>query len=458
MENTERPLSDIDQVFTDTRSRFSFPGLKVALLLTIASLVLYFCSQLSLKNNPYMLITKKDNNRKKFVFTYKCNQGDTFERILTKGKIAHQSIPHYLASLESIGLSSALENDSIIIKKQETENTTICSILNNRSYWYHLFHRDSILHVEKRPFADTKYQYVAKGKITHSLEESFNALDLGSELVEKVTNIFLPRFNIKQVAKKNDVFEIIFEKCFNKGEFVGYGDILAAKFINRKRSISAIGMVNQYGEIKYYTAKGKCLQKKFLKTPVQYHRMTSGFSRSRKHPIHGFYRPHLALDLAAPIGTPVYSVADGIVTFAGVKNEWGNHVRIRHDVLCQTQYGHLQKIRPGIKEGAYVRRGQLIGTVGITGVTTGPHLCFRMKVGDKYIEPFSVMHTANEYVKKENLNKFNHLKSKYLNIFEERFNQDGCFIVDIAQDQSKQVVLSKTILLSKDKYDHIPNS
>lgn len=391
-------------------------------------------------------------------FSYIVKPGDTFAGILSKFNIPENQAVNYYQSLKSVGFTAIFPGDSIVLSKDDNKNLKTCSLLSKLHYWYHLYHRDSTLHVEKKPIEVTKYHCVVKGTLETSLSEDMFKVGVGDALVFKFADIFAWDINFFIDPRKGDKFEVLFEKNFREGRFIGYGSILAAKYVNGDKTFYAIAMKNKNGKVNYYDINGKSVQKQFLKAPLRFRRISSGFSYRRKHPILGIYRPHYGIDYAAPRGTPVYSAADGIVRFSGVKGQYGNHIRISHGASYQTYYGHLHRIQHGIKPGAYVKQGQLIGTVGATGLATGPHLDYRMKIGSRFINPLTVSVPAKEGVSKNDIEQFESIKQAYLSSIETRFNQNGCFVLEIIQPQPQKAIISKTTLLPEIDNGHTPSS
>ncbi|MGQ9672368.1 MAG: peptidoglycan DD-metalloendopeptidase family protein [Candidatus Aminicenantales bacterium] len=187
-----------------------------------------------------------------------------------------------------------------------------------------------------------------------------------------------------------DSFKVIFEKHYLRGKFIGYGNILAAELVNRGKKFQAFRF-QPPGTQKsgYYDAEGNSLQKEFIKSPLKYARITSRFSRRRLHPIHKVYRAHHGVDYAAPIGTPVQATADGTVIYMGTNGASGRMVKIRHRNGYETMYLHLKGYGPGIRVGARVKSGDILGYVGSSGESTGPHLDYRITLRGSYINPLS---------------------------------------------------------------------
>jgi murein DD-endopeptidase MepM/ murein hydrolase activator NlpD len=198
------------------------------------------------------------------------------------------------------------------------------------------------------------------------------------------------------------------EALYTEGEFTSYGNILAAEFTNNGQLHTAFRFKadGQKGRANYYNEKGQALRKTLLKAPLNYRRISSTFTKRRFHPILRTYRPHLGVDYAAARGTPVSSVGDGVVEFAGRKGANGKLIIIKHAAGYKTYYGHLHKIARGIRKGKRVTQGQFIGTVGSTGRSTGPHLDYRVKRHNKSLNPLRLKLPRNTAVKKEKMEEF----------------------------------------------------
>jgi murein DD-endopeptidase MepM/ murein hydrolase activator NlpD len=190
--------------------------------------------------------------------------------------------------------------------------------------------------------------------------------------------------------QKDDRFRVIYEEREVDGESIGIDTIYFARFTRGDDDRFAIMFDQGDGGNVYWDEKGESLRKAFLKAPLEFKRISSGFSYARKHPVTGQVRPHTAVDYAAPTGTPVVSIGDGTVLSAGWTNGGGNTVKIRHNSMYTTSYMHLSKYGPGIKAGVSVKQGQVIGYVGMTGTATGPHLDFRVYQNGTAINPLTL--------------------------------------------------------------------
>jgi murein DD-endopeptidase MepM/ murein hydrolase activator NlpD len=229
---------------------------------------------------------------------------------------------------------------------------------------------------------------LVSGLLRDNLFESVERLGERPQLVLDFAEIFAWDFDFAADSQPGDRFRMVVEKIFTGEEFVRYGRILAAEYESDGRRHTGVYFKdNERGG--YYTPAGESLRRAFLKSPLEFTRITSGYSRGRRHPILGGVRPHLAVDYAAPHGTPVWAVADGTVEYAGYKGGNGNTVIIRHRSNFKTMYNHLSRFGNGIRPGAAVRQRQAIGFVGSTGLSTGPHLDYRVMKDGRFVNPLT---------------------------------------------------------------------
>jgi len=202
----------------------------------------------------------------------------------------------------------------------------------------------------------------------------------------KLSDIFAWDIDFTTDMRNGDTFKVVVEELYRDNEFKRYGDIIAAEFVNNGKSYRAYRFEHS-GKAGYYDDDGNTLKRAFLKAPLSFRRMSSGFSNGRFHPVLKIYRPHHGIDYAAAAGTPVSAVGDGAVTFSGYKGDYGKLVIIRHPNGYNTYYGHLSRIGKGIAPGIKVSQGEVIGYVGSTGLATGPHLHYEMRVNGAPFNP-----------------------------------------------------------------------
>ncbi|MDX9715384.1 MAG: peptidoglycan DD-metalloendopeptidase family protein [Dissulfurispiraceae bacterium] len=271
------------------------------------------------------------------------------------------------------------------------QDNQVCSL----TYW---INDEAILNVnrnetgfcaEKQSIEYEKIYKNISGTIDNNLVSSIGDDNSGLLLALQLSDIFAWDIDFTSDLRKGDTYKIVVEALYLDGEFKKYGDILSAEFINDNRSYYAFGFFSN-GKINYYDAEGRSLKKAFLKAPLSFRRISSNFSKGRLHPILKIYRPHHGLDYAAAAGTPVSSVADGKIIFKGYKGQYGNLVIVKHKNGWHTYYGHLSKFAKGIKAGNSLDQGDLIGYVGSTGLATGPHLHYEIRINNKPVNPLTL--------------------------------------------------------------------
>ncbi|MBN1983625.1 MAG: M23 family metallopeptidase, partial [Chitinivibrionales bacterium] len=243
-----------------------------------------------------------------------------------------------------------------------------------------------------------------------------------------------------------DSFVMIFETMYCDGRFIDFGSILAAKYVNQTKSYYAFGIRDTFAQMHYFDINGRPLKKQFLRSPVRLSKLTSEFSLRRRHPIYGVIRPHLGIDLAAPVGTPVYAAADGIINSIGRVQGYGLQIRLNHGTSVETYYGHLHDIAPGITKEQTIKQGQLIGFVGSTGDATGPHLDYRIKLNGEFCNPEMLKSGVVEdyIINSENTAVFEQTKQTYLALIDNRLNRSGCYVLEITVPQIDSTILAKT--------------
>lgn len=249
---------------------------------------------------------------------------------------------------------------------------------------------------------------VASGVITSSFSLAAQDNNIPYGVVDQLVDIFSSRIEFRRDVRVGDTFSVMYkERRLKSGRVLEVGEVKAASFENAGNWVAAVRHVDSDGTARYYDSKGKPLGSFFLRYPVKFTRISSVFSNSRLHPVLKRRRPHNGVDFAAPTGTPVRSAANGVITVAGYRGGAGNVVKISHGEKYVTAYLHLNKIAKGIRSGTKVSQGQVIGTVGSTGLATGPHLHYSFYVNGVYTDPLKVKLP-------EEPNKFEAIPASYL--------------------------------------------
>jgi len=229
-----------------------------------------------------------------------------------------------------------------------------------------------------------------RGELSGSLYESL--LDAGADanLVMRFADLLAWQVDFLTEPRDGDRFRILVQTKHVDGDDLGFGNILAAEYLGDRVTARAVRYRDVAGQLDWYDDEGQSVRRAFLKSPLTYRRISSGFTANRRHPILKTVRPHWGVDYAAPQGTPVSALGSGVVEFAGRKGGYGNYVEVRHSSTYTTCYGHLWKFASGIRRGARIEQGDVIGYVGSTGLSTGPHLDFRVRKNGSYVNPLTL--------------------------------------------------------------------
>ncbi|HET8871940.1 MAG TPA: peptidoglycan DD-metalloendopeptidase family protein, partial [Aquabacterium sp.] len=248
-------------------------------------------------------------------------------------------------------------------------------------------------HQEQVPLQVTPQ--LASGTILSSLYQAADDAKVPDAVTNQVAEIFSSDIDFRRELRKGDTFSVVYEALTADGEPISWGApagrVLAARFINQGVTHDAIWYQEPGHKGGYFDANGRSKNRAFLGSPLAFSRVTSGFSM-RFHPILQTWRAHLGVDYGAPTGTPVRSVGDGVVSFAGQQNGYGNVIQLQHAGNRMTVYAHLSRI--DVRRGQHVQQGQQIGAVGATGWATGPHLHFEFKINGKQVDPLSIARTS----------------------------------------------------------------
>lgn len=258
--------------------------------------------------------------------------------------------------------------------------------------------------VTQEPERTTAYKH---GTIDHSLFVSSQRAGLNDSLTMRLAHIFQWDIDFVLDIRSGDEFHVLYEELYLGDEFIGYGEILAAEFINQGDSYQALLYTDQGGDSNFYNPQGDSMRKAFLRAPVEFSRISSNFNLRRKHPLFKRSMPHRGIDYAAPRGTPILAAGDGTITKASRSKANGNFVVIKHGEQFVTKYLHLSKFGRGIRRGARVKQGQLIGEVGATGWATGPHLHYEFLVNGVHKNPRTVKLPDAAPILRDELQRFN---------------------------------------------------
>ena len=328
-------------------------------------------------------------------------RGENLETILDEFSVAEcRSI--IITALKNAGFPfrKCLPGDTILLVKRNDEFSSLTYRQNLQNTYYVTSDSSCFVVTMKYPYIDTTFAYI-KGDIQSTLYESMLAVGETSNLVIRFADVFAWEVDFFTETQDGDSFFIYVEKTFCDSIFVDYGSIIFARYNGEAGDFHGVYFRDPDGHEDYYNLEGKSLRKSLLKSPLRFSYISSYFSKRRFHPILKVWRPHHGLDYVAPIGTPVASIGDGKVVFKGWKGGYGNLVEIRHKNNFRSRYGHLRRFTKGLYVGKRVKAGQLIGYLGSTGLSTGPHLHFELHKNGVPINPLKVKIPRAPSVKKK---------------------------------------------------------
>ncbi len=290
--------------------------------------------------------------------------------------------------------------DSVYIERVNGKFRRFCYVKGPKEKYY--VARDSLglfcyMHF---PYVE-RHLIMVRGRINSSIYETLLNMGETPELVYNFADVFAWEIDFFTETQQGDTLEILVEKELADGLAVGYPAILYARYKGYVGDYSGVYFDDPSGYDDYYNMKGESLRKSLLKSPLRYSRISSHFSANRFHPILRIYRPHHGMDYVAPAGSPVSSIGQGRVTFAGTKGGYGRMVEVRHPNGYKTRYGHLSRISGGVIVGKHVNMGEVIGYVGRSGLATGPHLHFEFYVNNSPVNPLRIKIPRAPSVKKQ---------------------------------------------------------
>ncbi|WP_298184578.1 peptidoglycan DD-metalloendopeptidase family protein [uncultured Pseudomonas sp.] len=300
----------------------------------------------------------------------------TLHEVINSSKEAKQLTRLKVGQALEFNLSADGQLESLHSKLSDLE-----SIVLTKSEKGFSFKRDLV-----KPEVKTAYSH---GVINSSLFLSAKRAGLSHNLTMDLANVFGYDIDFAMDIREGDEFELIYEKKVVNGKQVGTGNILSARFTNRGKTYTAVRYTNKQGNSSYYSANGESMRKAFIRTPVDFARISSRFSTGRRHPVLNKIRAHKGVDYAAPRGTPIKAAGDGRITLAGRHGGYGNAVVIQHGQRYRTLYAHMNGFAKGIRSGSNVKQGQIIGYIGTTGLSTGPHLHYEFQVNGVHVDPLS---------------------------------------------------------------------
>lgn len=342
-------------------------------------------------------------------------KGDTLSTIFSRAGVPPQTLHAALSSSKEARKLSQIKVGQVFdfdlasngeLKEVRSKLSELESVRLTQTDKGFSFKRDIV-----KPVIRTAYSY---GVIDSSLFVSAKRAGLPYNLTLDMANVFGYDIDFAQDIVEGDQFEVIYEEKVVNGNVVGSGNILAARFTNRGKTFTAVRFTNKQGSSSYYNAQGMSMRKAFLRTPVDFARISSRFSNGRRHPILNKIRAHQGVDYAAARGTPIKAAGDGKVILAGRKGGYGNTVILQHGSSYKTLYGHMQGFAKGIRSGSSVKQGQIIGYIGTTGLSTGPHLHYEFQINGRHVDPLGQKKLMADPIASSDKSKFMKLSQPLL--------------------------------------------
>ncbi len=318
-------------------------------------------------------------------------RGDTVAELLRRLNIDDAAASNYLRSAaDAESLRKLSVGKEIQAETSSAGNLISLRYLNDSGAQVVIERLEAGFIVKVLPAQLEKRLFVRTGEIKTSLYAATDAAGMPDAAANQLTELFSGDIDFHHDLKRGDKFTVVYEMTYSNGALVKAGRIQAAEFINQGHAYRAVYFQSDADHGDYYTPEGKSVRKAFLRSPVEFSRISSGFTSSRFHPILNKWRAHKGTDFAAPIGTKVKVTADGVVAVVGVQSGYGNVIMVNHQGRYTTVYGHLSRYAKGLHTGQHVAQGEVIGYVGMTGWATGPHLHYEFRVDGQQHDPLRV--------------------------------------------------------------------
>jgi len=318
-------------------------------------------------------------------------RGDTVAELLSRLNIEDAVASNYLRndpateSFRKLAVGKEIQAET-----SSTGGLISLRYLSNNDEQILIDNQTGVFRTIKLPAQFEKRLFVRTGEIKTNLYAAADAAEMPEAAANQLYELFSGDIDFHHDLRVGDKFTVVYEMNYHNGALLNTGRILSAEFINQGHAYRAIYFQEDAQHGDYFTPEGKSVRKAFLRSPIEYSRVSSGFSNSRLHPILNKWRSHKGVDFAAPAGTKVRSTADGVVTYVGSESGYGNVIRINHQGRYTTVYGHLSRFAVNLHKGQRVVQGEAIGYVGMTGLATGPHLHYEFKINGQQHNPMRV--------------------------------------------------------------------
>lgn len=365
-------------------------GLGFLVYFTILFFSVPFIHPESEKNPPISAKTNAETTHPQQVVELKIKKNDTIFSILSSLQVPVDRIDEIVwASQDIHNLRTIKAGADIKFFLNNNEFKALKLPMDDSNYLV-VEERQKKISARKEPIPYETNAKVAAGAIKNSLYEDGLSSGLSPDVIMNLSDVFAWEIDFASDIKQGDNFRVLYETKYLEGRLAKNGRILAAQFENNGKLFHAVYFTDKDGKGGYYDLNGRSLAKQFLKSPLNYRRISSYFSKKRFHPILKTYRPHHGIDYSAQKGTPVVAIGDGRIEFIGRKGDYGRLIVIRHNNSYSTAYGHLNNFAKKLKKGSIVKQGQVIAYVGSTGLATGPHLHYEFRKNNRFVNPLNM--------------------------------------------------------------------
>ncbi len=329
-------------------------------------------------------------------------RGDTIAAILTRLEINQIDKNHFLDAVRGNRAINQLKPGEIIHAetKPDGELLTLRYFYGNGEQLQVEKNNDAF-ELSEQSAEGNKRILVGSGVINTSLFAAVDKADLPNSIASQIIDIFSSSIDFHRDLRKGDRFTVVYESTQDESGKIQAGHVLAVEFFNKEKSMRAVYFQPPGDEGSYYTPEGESLNKPFLMAPLKFSRISSGFTHARYHPILKRWRAHRGIDYAAPTGTPVMATANGVVEFKGWQKGYGNLIVLKHDAQYSSAYGHLSGFNKNLQRGGRIKQGDIIGFVGSTGMATGPHLHYELRINGVQHDPSKIVMPAAQPISKK---------------------------------------------------------
>lgn len=334
-------------------------------------------------------------------------RGDTISAILARLEISQKDKSRFLDTVRGSRAMSQLKPGEIIHAETRPDGELLAlRYFYGNGEQFQVEKVDGTFELNEQSAEGDTRVLVGSGVISSSLFAAVDKADLPSTIASQMIDIFSSSIDFHRDIRKGDRFTVVYESTQDESGKTQVGRVLAVEFFNKEKSRRAVYFQPSGDGGSYYTPEGESLSKPFLMAPLKFSRISSGFTHARYHPILKRWRAHRGIDYAAPTGTPVMATANGTVEFKGRQSGYGNLVVLKHDAQYSSAYGHLSGFNKKLQKGMRIKQGDIIGFVGSTGMATGPHLHYELRINGVQRDPSKIVMPAAQPVSKKHYSVF----------------------------------------------------